>query len=395
MEVDSQGIDTCPNDKCEGSLCIISASITTNSCAAEKCADKSNCTTCAKVKGCGWCGKTQTCHDMLSPVDQQCPGCEIGCAKMDVKQCPASPAPEFKCETVKGCKACTATANCGWCVKDATCKEANTVNLGTCEECKGFDCFKTFQSVPDRCPADDTATSRCMYKNCSTCTADPGCGWCGDDGDNGGCKEAGAAGGKCKDGKCDIWAYGDCNAVCQQQSACDSCTTATEKNRDVKCAWCGGHFSKGSDRSQTGCFIASKDGKGVASARAPLYIPSCKVTVTATQGTCAKCSSYKELVKAASGAMVTKVLYDKCYKDPRCGACDVDPRAMPGHNQAPCQVCFCFVFCCVFLLCVFVSKGLTVHVSFHMSTALTFFTHTHTHIHKHTHSHTHTTYTGG
>lgn len=84
------------------------------------------------------------------------------------------------CVEYTSCRNCT-ESDCIWCQNEAKCVDKNaypaSFPYGQCRE---------WTTIDARCRSTETGREWCsFYSSCSTCRADPGCGWCDDGSETG------------------------------------------------------------------------------------------------------------------------------------------------------------------------------------------------------------------
>jgi len=101
---------------------------------SDLCSNKSDCSSCIKKDGCGWCEKSNAClrGGDLGP-------CTTNCSAWEMNVCPGLP-----CNTHIGCSSCLNDPFCGWCSDTNTCTEGSNSGplFGVCHfskvECPVF-----------------------------------------------------------------------------------------------------------------------------------------------------------------------------------------------------------------------------------------------------------------
>ncbi|XP_011147509.1 attractin-like protein 1 isoform X1 [Harpegnathos saltator] len=125
------------------------------------------------------------------------------------------------CVEYTSCRNCT-ESDCIWCQNEAKCVDKNaypaSFPYGQCRE---------WTTIDARCRATETGREWCsFYSSCSTCRADPGCGWCDDGSETGKglCLPGGAGGPSSRSlNTCprDNWYFTNCpTCQCNGHSKC-------------------------------------------------------------------------------------------------------------------------------------------------------------------------------
>eukprot|EP01092_Planopodium_desertum_P014783 TRINITY_DN75730_c0_g1_i1.p3 TRINITY_DN75730_c0_g1~~TRINITY_DN75730_c0_g1_i1.p3 ORF type:complete len:289 (+),score=40.47 TRINITY_DN75730_c0_g1_i1:920-1786(+) len=219
---------------------------------AQDCSVHTDCNSCTKVLGCGFCAATGQCTNGTT-VGPDVGACYLGWY-YSYGNCP-------NCSTYEDCGDCTNVAACGWCTTGATgsCNDISTSTCvvskecpcnvyGQCETCLAASgcgwCSAAMSCVPTTdttCLAAHTCPACSTYNDCNTCSNNWGCVWCDDGGPPGKCTDSTAT--------CSFVAHSCTDTVCDGVTTCADCIN-TES-----CSWCAEDSScKG---AQTTCLFLS------------------------------------------------------------------------------------------------------------------------------------------
>lgn len=243
---------------------------------------------------CQWCRHSGTCFNstehnkpLLDAGDTQkgttAETCSIRCIVKSEDMCPPL---NLNCGDNPGCSTCTNRSYCDYCQESGTCfnpcgdnftpplavptappkafapqsepfisdapltvekplmespVEARTTawNLWAPPQCESC-----VWSTPGQCKTAEFCAS---LKGCSACTAQPACGWCGNNA-GGKCIVADTNRRPCGNMQCKYWSYGSCEVACNSHSNCKTCVS----DKEARCGWCAGGVLNGRKTSFCG-----------------------------------------------------------------------------------------------------------------------------------------------
>ncbi len=227
------------------------------------CGAVTNCTTCASLGPCGWCGLTNTCvaGNATGPTAGACAvGWTMNAATCTAPDAgtpdagtpdagpqdtgvvaadapPAMDAAADPCAAQTMCDTCTAELQCGWCGATGRCQS------GTSTGPAGSTCASNWAWTRASCMTATDAGDPCgSATNCSTCTQRSQCGWCAASGRCLPGATSGPTGTTCATGSW-AWYSAACTTAGADAGAADPCASATSCStctQRSQCGWCPG-----------------------------------------------------------------------------------------------------------------------------------------------------------